>query len=469
MNSTASPVRRSWLRRGINRLEVDRATFYSITGRLWQLAAGPVSLLVIALALTPELQGYYYTFASLMALQSLVELGLHAVMINMVSHEWAALSLTAGGEIAGDERSLTRLAWLARFGFRWYGCVAAAFVAAVGTAGWIFFRQRPDEVAWEAPWIVLVALTGGVLWLWGLTALLEGCNQMATVHWVRLLQAATGTIVVWACLLGGWGLWAVAASALIRLLWDAWLVWVRYGAFFRMLFRRSVRDAGIRWGDEFWPLQWRMGVRAIVGYFAFNLFTPILFHYHGAAAAGQLGMTWTVLTALESAAFAWVQTRIATMGMLIARRDYVELDRVFRRVTGISWLLLFLGYAAVCGAVVLLNLLPWELAQKLSSRLLPVEPTVLFCLAAWLFYLPRCEGVYILAHKRDPLLWPGVIPGLLVALFVWLGAREWGATGEAAGYLAVVAFGYIPLWTWIWLRCRREWHADLPSTLSGAP
>jgi hypothetical protein len=292
---------------------------------------------------------------------------------------------------------------------------------------------------------------------------------MRAVHRVRLMQTASGTIIVWLSLLGGWGLWAVVASAFIRFVWDVWLVWVRYGAFFRSLFGQSTIGSGIRWRDEFWPLQWRMGVRAIFGYFAFNLFTPLLFHYHGPAAAGRFGMTWTVVTALESAAFAWVQTRSATLGMLIARRDYAELDRVFRRVAGISWLLLWLGYAAMCGTVSLLGFLPWELSQKLSARLLPTGPTVLFCLAAWLFYISRCEGVYILAHKRDPLLWPGVIPSALLALLVWLGAQQWGAMGEAAAYLAVVSLIYAPLWTWIWFRCRREWHSETPPDAVGSP
>lgn len=463
VNSSAPTAGRSRLRRLVNRLEVDRATFYSVASRAWQLAAGPVSLVVIALTLSPEHQGYYYTFASLMALQGLIELGLHSVMINVASHEWAELSLRDDGTVAGDPRALDRLAWMARFGFRWYGCVAGIFTIVVGAAGYHFFsRPQPDAVDWQGAWMTLVVLTGAVIWLWGLTALLEGCNQVATVHRVRLLQAITGSVVVWVCLLAGWGLWAVVASAAVRLIWDAWLVLVRYGVFLRSLFRQSLDSVSVNWRDEFWPLQWRVGVRSVFGYFAFNMLTPVLFHFHGPVEAGRLGMTWTVLAALETSAFAWVQTRTASLGMLVARRDYRELDRVFLRVTGISWGLLLLGVLALSGLVAILNSLPWELAQKLSARLLPFEPTLLFGLAVWLLHIPKAQGTYLLVHKRDPLLLPGTMTAVLMALAVWIGGRNAGALGQAVGYLGVVSLAYLPLFSWIWLRCRRAWHADAP-------
>jgi hypothetical protein len=461
VNPTSSTAPRSWPRRLVNRLEVDRATFYSIAARGWQLAAGPVSMIVIALWFSEELQGYFYTFASLMALQGLIELGLHAVIINVASHEWARLVRESDGRVTGDPIALARLARLTRLCFRWYGCAAALFALGVGPAGVLFFsRDADDGVAWLAPWCALVALTSGVLWTWSLTAVLDGCNQMAAVHRVRLGQAVTGSLVVWACMILGAGLWAAVAAVCVRLLWDAWLVGVAYRRMFQTLWRQPVTDATLDWREEVWPLQWRIGARAIAGYFALNLFTPIMFHYHGSAEAGRMGMTWTALTAIEGAAFAWVLTRMAVFGMLAARRDFRELDRVFRRLLTISWIMLLCGSLVLCGGVIVLNLVPLDLARKLSDRLLPLTPTVLFCAAVWLLHIPKCQSIYLLAHKRDPLLIPGLLLTGLIALFVWLGGRDYGASGAAWGYLVVVAVLYVPLWTWIWFRCRREWHAE---------
>ena len=97
------PRRRSLPRRLINRMEVDRAVFYAVSQRVWQVAAGPVSMLVITQFFTEDLQGYFYAFASLMALQAFFELGLHAVVVPLVSHEFAHLTLTNEGRLVGDE------------------------------------------------------------------------------------------------------------------------------------------------------------------------------------------------------------------------------------------------------------------------------------------------------------------------------------------------------------------------------
>lgn len=448
----------------MNRLEVDRATFYSIAARVWQVLAGPVSMVLVTLFFTLDVQGYYYTFASLMALQGLVELGLHAVIVNVASHEWAELELGRMHVPFGDPRALSRLASLGRFAFRWYAWVAAIFVFGAGSAGILFFQGGGGAVNWLPPWVALVLLTAGTLWLWSLTALLEGCNQMAAVHRVRLIQACTGSLAVWVCMLLGAGLWAIVAAALVRLLWDFRLTFVTYGQFFRKLWSQPVGDSGFSWREEVWPLQWRMGSRAIVGYFALNLFTPIIFHYHGAAEAGRMGMTWTALMALEGAAFAWVQTRTAVFGMLAARRDFAELDRVFFRLTGISFLMLIAGSVVFCAAVAVLGELPVEIARKLAGRLLPLGPTALFCAALCLFHVPKCQSIYILAHKRDPLLIPGLALTAAIALAVWWGGARFGAWGESAAYLAVIGALYLPVWSWIWVRCRREWHDDGETT-----
>ena len=118
--SANSPRRRGPIRRFLNRLEVDQATFYSLCFRVWQLFAGPISLFMIGTFFTPNLQGYYYTFASLLALQSFFELGLHVVILNVSSHEWLQLKLDPDGSLGGQTESRSRLVSLGRWLFVWY-------------------------------------------------------------------------------------------------------------------------------------------------------------------------------------------------------------------------------------------------------------------------------------------------------------------------------------------------------------
>ena len=54
---------------------LDRPTLYAGANRLWGSAAGLLTAALVATFFTPDLQGYYFTFLSLLTLQTFVELG----------------------------------------------------------------------------------------------------------------------------------------------------------------------------------------------------------------------------------------------------------------------------------------------------------------------------------------------------------------------------------------------------------
>ncbi|MCA9228014.1 MAG: hypothetical protein KDA47_20475 [Planctomycetales bacterium] len=123
----------------LNRLEVDQAVFFAILARAWQFLAGPVTLLLIATHFTGVEQGYYYTFWSMIGLQTFFELSFHNVVLNVASHEWEKLALTTDRTITGDASALSRLASLLRVTVVIYGVGAILFLAVVSFAGWVFF------------------------------------------------------------------------------------------------------------------------------------------------------------------------------------------------------------------------------------------------------------------------------------------------------------------------------------------
>lgn len=464
------PVRRSWPRRALNRLEVDRAVFYAVAGRAWQLLAGPVSMVLIAFTFTAEVQGYYYTFASLLALQSFVELGLHVVLINLASHEWARLDLRQSVP-SGDAVALARLGNLARQAVRWYGLAAVIFMIGAGAFGAFFFSRSGDaSVSWRLPWFAAVVLSGLSLWFLPRIALLEGCNQVVTVNRMRVVQGVTATLAVWAAILAGAQLWAVVVMLGVKLGWEAWLVLFHYRPFFLAL-AEAASGPHMDWRLEVWPLQWRMSVQAVFGYFGYSLLTPVMMWYHDAATAGRMGMTWTVLTSLQAAALAWVQTRTPRFGMMASLRQFAELDRIFLRLTTLSLGIVALAVTAFWVAVVWLNALAdyyaealpvraSQVVSRLADRLLPPLPTALLALTIILLHVPHCQSIYIRAHKVDPFLWLSSTTSVLIGLLVWQLGSRFGPTGATAGYLGVTILATVPGYTVLWLRCRRELHYD---------
>lgn len=449
MNAT---TQRGPLRRFVNRLEVDRAVFYAICLRIWQLLAGAVSVVFIGLFFTPQLQGYYYTFASLMALQTFFELGLNIVVINVSSHEWAHLKLDGQGRIEGDGAALSRLVSLGRLLLRWYAVAATLFVIVVGIGGAIFLAQKHTaDISWHGPWMALVILSGGLLWTLPFNAVLEGCGQIIVVNKFRFAQAVLANLAVWTTMLCGGGLWAAAAATGARLSVDLVLLLVRYRHFFAPFFRQPDGPL-LHWRDELWPMQWRLAVMGVFSYFATFLFTPLMFYYHGPIVAGQMGMTWQLVIMLQLGALAWVQSRAPLFGRLLAHEDYAELDRVFFRVTWISQVILILGAACAWFGFWLLNYLNLGIA----SRLLDPLAAGLFLLAIVIYHFPQCQSFYIRAHKRELLLGISTTSHCLIGAGVWWFGKTYGPVGAAGAYLAVVALVVFPWQTSIWRRCRQE-------------
>ncbi len=447
------PEQRSWPRRLINRWEVDRAVFFALSLRAWQLVGGAVSVVLISAFFTPEVQGYYYTFGALVALQSLFDLGLTTTVAAVASHEWAKLGLNERGEVVGDAAAQARLAALARMSAAWCGGASFLYCLGVGTLGLVFFWDNAeDRIAWAPPWIVLVLLGGGLLWMAPLASLVEGCNQVAVVNRYRFAQAVGANVAVWVSILAGAQLWTAVAAAGARWLGEAYLLVVRYGSFFRGLARVDSASTLV-WRREVWPMQWRVAVAGAFGYIPFAFLTPVMFHYHGAEVAGRLGMSWTLAIVLQTAALAWVQTRAPLLGVLVARRDFRELDRVFFRVVAVSFAMLAVAALVFEVLVVLLHVLNVNLAD----RLLAPAPMGLFLLVILLQHIPLCQHIYFRAHKREPLLPMTVAACTAIGLLVWWLGSQYGPPGVATGYLTVIGLWVLPYQTFLFRRLRAEW------------
>jgi O-antigen/teichoic acid export membrane protein len=442
---------------------IDRAVVFGVATRVWQLLAAPVTLFLIARHVSPELQGFYYTFGSLLALQSFVELGFYNVILNVASHEWSALRLDAHGSIVGSVDARSRLISLGRLVFGWYAVASLLFVVGVWAAGYVFFGHHPVQgVAWKGPWAAVVCFTGLLLWALPFNSLLEGCNQVETIQRLRLSQALLSSVALWIALVSGAGLWALVVAAAVNVLRDAWLLLVQYRRFFTPFI---VRPDGpvLEWQRDLWPMQWRLALSGVVNYFAFSLFNPVMFQYKGAVVAGQMGMTLAMVYGLQSLGVAMLSPKIPTFGMLIARRDFRALDRLWLRTSVVSLLVCLAGGAAVWTAIWLLR----AAGAPIAGRLLAPGPAALLLAGMLLMQVSQCETAYLRAHKQEPIVVLSVTSSLAIGLLVWLLGSRYGPTGAAAGYAAVAAVAVV--WeTAIWARCRAVWHADPPVPATAA-
>lgn len=440
----------------IRKAEINRAVFFGILSKLWRLFAGPVSALVVVAFFTSELQGYYYTFFSLIALRTFVELGLGTVIVQFASHEWSKLSLDKTENITGDRASLSRLSSLARFVVRWYIAGGLVLTVALGAGGYMFFSQSPDTaITWIMPWFVLCLVTGLSLSLIPLMSLLEGCNQVSSVYACRFWQNICMSLAAWTVIMLNGKLWAASISSLASLACIVIFILRRYRRFFITLFSYPIKEK-IYWRLGLWPMQWRIALSYISGYFILYFFIPVLFKYHGPVVAGQMGMTWSLVGLLPSFCGVWISPKAPQFGMLIAKRKFKELDRLFWRLMRIVMILAGSGAIAIFSLVYILNMLNHPFANRLLSPL----PVGLFLLSQIMVAISYPLAVYLRAHKKEPLLFLTVMSAVMVSASNLILGKYYSATGMAVGYL-ITNMIVVPLVLVVWYRCRAAWHSDI--------
>lgn len=437
-------------KRFLTLLDLDSTLLFGLGTRGVGAVLAPATTLIVAIYLSPELQGYYYTFISLTALQVLVELGITGVITTFASHEWAHLRREKDGTVRGDSRAISRLASLVRFSGRWFLGAGILITILFLLAGLAFF-QIEDDVDWGGPWVVLSIVTGLNVILLPSLAILLGCGEIRDVNYYRFVEALLRYGTVWAVLAIGGGLWTLAASAVIVFAWTLVFLHRRHRRFFLYLVRATISEP-IDWKQNILPLQWRTAAMWPSGYMMFSLFTPALFHYQGPVLAGQMGMSWALISGISGLASTWLQVRTPRFGTLVAQKQFTTLDGIAKRAALTSFSVALLGAVIlflVLGAVE--RYFPWW-----RERLLPTLPIMIFMAAEVLHQLSFAQSSYLRSFKKEPFFWLSIVCGWFVGISTIISAAHFGVTLIAVGYFiaVIIALGW---GSYIFVRCRAKW------------
>jgi O-antigen/teichoic acid export membrane protein len=439
---------------------LDRAVAFTVMARGWSSIAGIGTLALIARYLSAAEQGYYYTFYSLVALQIVFELGFSVVILQTATHEAAHLTFADDGRISGAEAAHARLASVLQKSVRWYTAAAVLMAAILLPGGMVFFSRlsaaHPSShpVSWMMPWILIVVASMFTFQIDPIFSFLEGCGYVSQVARTRLLQAILGTSMGWTALLLHHGLLAPGCIVLGQATAGGYFVY-RKRHLLRPLLRHSPGIHRISWGVEIWPFQWRIAVSWLCGYFIFQIFNPILFAYRGPVEAGQMGMSLNVCGTLSSMAIAWMNTKAAPFGKLVARREFTQLDKLFFRAMIQSTVAAVIGCAGVWGTIQLLRMyhIPFAL------RLLPSLPLALMFLATICNIIVFGEALYLRAHKQEKFMVTSIVGALWMAPTALILGRLYGASGIAIAYLCGAVFIGLGFGSYTFWKYRRLWHA----------
>lgn len=409
--------------------------------RGWGVGAALVTLVLVASRLSAAEQGYYYTFASLLALQVFFELGLNFVVAQIAGHEAARLTITSDGSVDGDPDSAARLQSLGVLLRRWYLRAAPVFAVALIAGGFAFFQQEHSLPAreWAGAWLLLVLCTSVNLYFSPHLAVMEGIGRVGQVARLRLYQAVVGSVLMWAGFAFGLALWSVpfVSGTAALMTW----YWLRHHGRLRAPEALVRNGPTLSWRRDVLPLQWKIALSWLSGWFIFNAFTPMLFAHQGAVEAGRVGLALSMFNAVSALGISWVNAAAPQFMRHIALGEREALNQLFKRVLLSSMTFVLLASLAVIGGVAVMQYMGLAIIARVAS--LPVLACLAVVAVANGFVF--AAAAYMRAHKEEPMLLPSVVGGVTTGLLVWFGSRH-GSLQMMAVYAASNILLGIP-WT----------------------
>lgn len=439
---------------------VNRAISLSVMARAWGLIAGVVNMALIATLLSGEEQGFYFTINSLLSLQIFFELGLTGVIATFVSHEFASLSWGKRGSIGGELIAVARFEGLLRTSARWFGWASFLLLVLLVPAGLFFFGQGDAGrgIGWRIPWILAVTVTALNLFVTPYYAAIMGSGEVVTVNRRELAGAVVGSLLGWSVLGLRGGLYAVSAIAFGNALISWGYLLLHKPDLVRLAWSTSpgsvAAERCISWRDEVWPMQWKIALTWMCGYFVFQLFNPVLFHYHGALAAGQMGMTLSASNALLAVSLAWFYAQAPEFGKLVARGEWKTLDRDFFRILAQAATVAVMGAVAGWGAIALL-----QARTSIGERFISASSAAMLFATVCVQVTISGLGVYLRSHKQEPFWVLALFLGVLHGTTTWLFGKWYAAWGVVGAYFTITLCVALPASLIIWWRCRRLWHS----------
>jgi len=449
------------IRKFAQQIGIDKAIFFTSSARVAQGLGGIVSVLFVARYLTGVEQGFYYTFASLLAIQVFFELGLNGIITQYVAHEASHLVLV-GDKYSGEDKYISRMGSLLHLCVKWCGVLAIALFFLLGTTGFIFFShfyKAEIHVNWLLPWILLSFGTTIYFMVSPLIAFIQGLGKVKEVAKIRMIQQVTTMLITWSALFFGLKLYVGGVSTLFGVCLLSFFITKEFLPLLCNIYNTNLTER-VSYRGEIFPFQWKIALSWISGYFIFQLFNPVLFATEGAVVAGQMGMTLTALNAILGFTLSWVTTKVPTFSGLIAQKKYLQLDTLFNRTLLQSSLInatFLLGMFIVIFSIRYFNIA--LVGKNFGDRFLPYFPMIFMMLPILLNHIVAALATYLRCHKREPMLAQSITIGGLCSLSTVFLGRYFGVDGMTFGYMILTIIGSI--WAYFtFVTYKRKWHYD---------
>ncbi|SLM11114.1 putative O-unit flippase [uncultured spirochete] len=421
--------------------------------QIWRIISGPLSLILLPMFITPEIQGFWYTFSSISALAVFADLGFTTIILQFSAHEFAFLQFSESLDLLGPEEYKKRLASLFRFVLKWSTSIVIIAFPVIFIIGYILFIQKANIFVWLAPWMIYSIGAAIGFYTNVISSFIQGCDQVSNVQKLSLQTSIVGTLSMFLSLVLHFGLYSISISLLLANLYNLGEILIKYQKFLKTLWKTEPDKTN--WKHDILGLLWKYALSWSSSYLIFKIYTPLMFQFHGPVEAGKVGISISLITSMTSLANVWISANIPKINILIAKKDWIQLDRNFKKIL----ILIVVTYIFEIFVLIFIIMIFKQniFFIKIFSRFVSIVPMTML-ITGWFFQIIiSCLAAYLRGHKQEPYVLLSITHGIIIALSTYVSAKYLPVNLYFSGFF----LSYLIIFPWaiyIFIKKRKEWH-----------
>ena len=395
-----------------------------------------VTLYFITKYLTPEEQGWYYTFLSFSALIYLFDFGLSMALVHVSAIEFVKLKWGDKGLVIGENSK--RFKDFIRISFDKYKKLGLLYFIIIFPFGIIYFNENETakNYYWYFPWLMHAAASSLSLLCLPFLSIVEGSGNISETYKLKIMQILIGSLLC--CLLIYFSYPLYAPSMLLFSTVAITVIWL-------ILYRKNNLPEKINmissydWKENISSFKNRVGITFLGSYLFIQIYTPVLFYFEDPMIAGRFGLSLAIGNMLGLISCSWFTTNIPNMTKYIAENKYNQFVTIFKRSFYQSTSFLVFSILIISSVYFLF------IEEEIFNRLLGLYNFIGILFIILITHLINSVVIYIRCFKKEPLAVPHFICAVITLFFGFYLLLNYSVTGLIIGVLIVQVFVTIPV------------------------
>ncbi len=423
------------------RQQCDGDLVSTIVVRLSGTVVAALTAILLVRYLSPEEQGYWYTFGSILGIAAFAEMGAGQILMRFVAREQEGLR-------QNKSESVLRLRGLYQFGVKFgIGIAILTTLIALPIGFWWLSNGTRSATDWHSSWLLAALASGPAIFLGFANAYFEGWQFVAAANLRRSISSWLSLATLFVAFTSGWGLLAFGLSRILSALYGLIHIIVAHGKLITSYNLHKTTQSSFQPRKEFWPLQIRYGMTWATGIFVNGLYAPLIFKFDGPIAAGQYGMSLSIVGIISGLSTSLIGARQAKLAALAGGENLPEMSKILSGILNLSITAFSVG-AAILFVVVYTD--PSFLRSYIQRLLSPTNLGILVA-AQFFWLLITIYTTYVRSFNTEPfvkLAWAQAVftVSLGIPAVLYYGVP---------GVLSVSLFGNIVSTIYAYAQCNR--------------